>query len=120
MRNVLFLDDNENRIETAKNEYGIVGTSHVVITRTAQQTIDYLNKASFDLVSLDHDLGGETYVDSGREDCGMEVVRWIVANRPKITRFIIHSYNAPAAQEMVLKLRDAGYLAQHIPFSVVQ
>jgi len=61
---------------------------------------------------LDHDLGGETFVDSGREDTGMEVVRWLCQNQDSQDGLIfvrVHSHNAPAAHRMVFDLKRAGY-----------
>ena len=59
----------------------------------------------WDEVHLDHDLGGEVYVDVGRDDCGMEVVRWL-AREPRRhlrkARFTVHSHNMAAAFEMTL------------------
>ena len=70
---------------------------------------------------LDHDLGGEIYVDSGRPDCGMEVVRWLAAEpRAHIAQamFIIHTHNATAAKSMLQSLLDHGYQAVYRPFGV--
>ncbi len=75
----------------------------------------------WDEVHLDHDLGGEIYVDSSREDCGMEVVRWLCL-QPKepllATWFFVHSHNADAAVEMVQSLRRHGYQAVYRPFGI--
>lgn len=65
---------------------------------------------------LDHDLGGKVFVDSNREDCGMEVVRWIMRNRPFIGRVIVHSWNEPAARRMVADLRRRDYAVSYAPF----
>jgi hypothetical protein len=72
-----------------------------------------------DHLFLDHDLGGETWVDSGREDCGMEVVRYLCSNdfTERIKHIVVHSHNVSAAQEMYLKLKDANYNVQLVPFS---
>ncbi|UYN89915.1 MAG: hypothetical protein KIT08_01430 [Anaerolineales bacterium] len=118
MKWVLFLDDNEDRIEVAKRHFGKIGQSHLLIARTASQAIDFLAKATFDLVHLDHDLGGEVFVDSDREDCGMEVVRWMVENRPNVKEVVVHSWNIPAAGKMFAKLSQAGYAVKSEPFSV--
>ena len=59
-------------------------------------------RGAWDEVHLDHDLGGEIYVDSSRPDCGMEVVRWLCASRRdrfEKTLFIIHSHNAEAGAD---------------------
>lgn len=112
---ILFLDDSEERIETAVRHFR---DEEVCITRTASGAIDLLGQEiDFDLVMLDHDLGGEAFVSSGREDCGMEVVRWIVKNKPKIERIVVHSWNSPAAEGMVGTLRMAGYHVAYKPFS---
>lgn len=109
--NILFLDDNQNRIDVFKRYIPWATT-----TTTAQETINQLVDNTWDHVFLDHDLGGEVFVDSDREDTGMEVVRWIVANQPKVGRFVVHSLNQPAAREMTLKLVDAGYEVDQVGF----
>jgi CheY-like chemotaxis protein len=115
MRNVLFLDDSENRIEQAIKIFTRIEYD-ITVVRTAEETIKELFGKSWDVVSLDHDLGGQVYVNSNREDCGMEVVRWIKNNHPDVKKFIIHSWNIPAAREMMFTLRDCGYQANCYPF----
>ena len=61
---------------------------------------------------LDHDLGGEQYVDTNREDCGMEVVRQLHAKNIKQdarTLFVIHTLNSEVVPAMRDKLTAAGY-----------
>ena len=63
----------------------------------------------------------EIYVDPLRQDCGMEVVRWLCTSEQKQLRetwFIIHSHNCEAASDMVKHLRDSGYRAVYRPFGV--
>jgi hypothetical protein len=69
-----------------------------------------------DALFLDHDLGGEVYVDSSRKDCGMEVVRFIVENKPKVSQIIVHTLNQNAGINMTNQLRNAGYEVKYIPF----
>lgn len=103
--NILFLDDNDERIKGANKAYNGTNSGNILFTtKTAQGAIDAMKNNSFDLVHLDHDLGGEVYVDSSREDCGMEVVRWIIQNNPDIKVISIHSWNEPASLEMMLRL----------------
>lgn len=105
MSRVLFLDDN--------NERGIAFLADhpgALWLKTAAGTIEALaNGERWDLVSLDHDLGDQVFVDSNRPGCGMEVVRWIIANRPEIDRIVVHSWNYPAASRMTADLQRAGY-----------
>ena len=112
---ILFLDDSEDRIETFKKH---INTASIV--RTADECINKLKKQKWDYVFLDHDLGGEVHVDSDREDCGMEVVRWAVENKPIVEGFIIHSLNHIASRSMKEALRKAGYKALPIPFSLLK
>lgn len=95
----LFLDDNKERTKTFLRS---VPSSDTALT--AKECIEKLKEEEYDCVFLDHDLGGEIYVESEREDCGMEVVRWIVENSPKIKKIVIHTCNTPAATEMYNKL----------------
>jgi CheY-like chemotaxis protein len=119
MKNVLFLDDSENRIGYAVVIFQTLGYEFTIV-KTAEQAIKKLFEKDWDVVMLDHDLGGEVYVDSGREDCGMEVVRWIRNNHPNVRKFIIHSWNVPAGSTMTYALRNCGYVAVYCPFDTVE
>lgn len=112
-RRILFLDDDIRRAEIF---LAICPTA--VWVETAQACIDRLADP-WDEVHLDHDLGGERYVDVNREDCGMEVVRWLCAEeRPHLSeaRFFIHSHHLAAASLMVQCLLQEGYAAEFRPF----
>lgn len=124
MANILFLDDDSNR----RNRFTRRMIGHIVTTvETANDCIDcfhgsLLQNKPFDLVCLDHDLGGEQYVDSLREDTGMEVVRWLcrvpLLTIPMVTRvpILVHSFNIPAATSMVHTLLSNGYQSKHSLF----
>lgn len=105
-RRILFLDDNYARGQSFLAMY-----PDAIWVQYADECIELLAQ-SWDEVWLDHDLGGETFVDSRREDCGMAVVRHVSENQPehlRSTRFIIHSHNDDAAPLMVEALQSAGY-----------
>ena len=68
----------------------------------------------YDLICLDHDLGGRQMVDSDEEETGAAFVRWMTqAFSPeelsRETEIIIHSYNYEGAREMARLLREAGF-----------
>lgn len=112
-RRVLFLDDDIRRAEVF-----LALRPEAVWVETAQACIDRLAEP-WDEVHLDHDLGGERYVDVNRDDCGMEVVRWLCARpRPHLAgaRFFIHSHHLAAASLMVQCLLRADYAAEFRPF----
>lgn len=116
----IFLDDSPDRTRKFRS---IVPSAHCV--EKAIHVIALLHAAEqkkeiVDWLFLDHDLGGETWVDSSRADCGMEVVRYLCreaeAFKPLVKRIVVHSHNVSAADEMEAKLKDAGYRVLRVPF----
>ncbi len=112
---VLFLDDDRRRADVF-----LALCPAAVWVETAEDCITRLVE-SWDEVHLDHDLGGEQFVDVNRDDCGMAVVRWLCAeprSQLRNTRFFIHSYNIAAASLMVQCLIQASYTAEFRPFGL--
>jgi DNA-binding NarL/FixJ family response regulator len=105
--NILFLDDDPNRHAYFYAEFSDWAT----MCHTAQECIDHLARQDWDIVCLDHDLGGEVFVGSDGKNTGMEVIRWIEKNNPKVKVFIVHSWNAPAGASMMLALSFMNYPA---------
>tara|TARA_Y100000310_G_scaffold328692_1_gene397231 strand:- start:2526 stop:2897 length:372 start_codon:yes stop_codon:yes gene_type:complete len=110
--NIFFLDDDKTRIEVFS-----ALCPDAIIAETAPEAISTIENKSWDICFLDHDLGGEQFVESGREDTGAGVARWIVENKPKIDLIIVHSYNPDGAENMRSLLSQAGYNVKKIPFS---
>jgi hypothetical protein len=111
---ILFLDDDPKRASAFAEDW-----PEAVWVTTAEDCLRRLEEP-WDEVHLDHDLGGETYVDHDRDDCGMAVVRWLCeAPRDHLqgTRFIIHTHNENAACAMALHLEVTGYHVKRRPFS---
>jgi CheY-like chemotaxis protein len=112
---VLFLDDDHMRIDAIRARLASV-PCELTVVETADECIARLRANQYDLVMLDHDLGGETFCDSSREDCGMEVVRWLKGNRGAHKFFMVHTMNAVAAAAMYLELNAMGYPVEQAPF----
>lgn len=112
-RRILFLDDDHRRADVFLKR-----CPEAVWVLTAGDCIVRLVE-TWDEVHLDHDLGGEKFVDVNRDDCGMAVVRWLCAEdrrNLRNARFFIHSYNFGAASLMVECLLQNGYTAEFRPF----
>lgn len=111
---IIFLDDSDSRCAAFRSK---VPPSDIV--HTAAECIALI-KASPDIswLFLDHDLGGEVLVNSDREDCGMEVVRFLCENdrSATITNIVVHSHNIVAAEQMHEKLIRAGYNSKLLSF----
>lgn len=112
---ILFLDDSIPRQAIFRSEI-----PSATIVDTAPKTIQKLEDQNWHFVFLDHDLNGEHYVDSERKDCGMEVVRWIKENKPKIDKIVCHSLNEKARKIMVTELKEAAYDAVELPFILLK
>ena len=109
---ILFLDDDPKRLYTFQSNI-----PSAELAATAEEMINLLMEFTpVDCLLLDHDLGGNIFVDSAEKNTGMEVVRWIKEHTPKIDRIIVHSLNVEAAHDMVKELSDAGYETSYIPF----
>jgi ActR/RegA family two-component response regulator len=114
---ILFLDDSPDR--TKRFCYSCPSS---FCAETAQEMIELFKKNAdqiIEYVFLDHDLGSKTFVSSAEADTGMEVVRWIVQNRPKIKQIVVHTMNSVAGPEMVKKLQNIGYSVQLVPFHLL-
>jgi len=108
---VLILEDDLERMKYFKTSLGPV---YVEITHveTAQECIEEMQKNKFDWIFLDHDLGGEIFVDTENKNTGSEVARWMSDNWDRFTdsEIIIHSYNQPAARIMQGYIPGASYV----------
>ncbi len=109
---ILILEDNQDRIVKFRAMY-----PESIIVQEAHRAIECLSqdKTVWNWVSLDHDLKGELFVDSNRSDCGMEVVRWIVKNRPSVYKITIHSRNRHGSRIMYDTLKGL-YTVERKPF----
>lgn len=115
MRRRLFLDDDPARAAVFLAQH-----PQAVWVQTVPECLAELT-GRWDEIHLDHDLGGEHFVDSGREDCGMEVVRWLTREprrHLRRARFTVHSHNMVAAYEMTFRLQLAGFRVQARPFGL--
>lgn len=101
---VLILEDNDDRIKIFKRLF-----LNADIVKTAKEAIDLVAKNKYDIIFLDHDLGGEVYVDSEHENTGYQVAKFIMYedNPNKITEVIVHSMNWWGANNIKTVIRHA-------------
>lgn len=104
---VLILEDDPHRNERFEAVCKAGGYEYV-LTDTATACIEEMEKHDYDLLFLDHDLGGMAFVDPKFQNTGSGVVRWMVENALDIPT-IIHSMNAPAAIRMEQDLHAAHF-----------
>ena len=69
-------------------------------------------KINPEVVFLDHDLGGQTFVDSEEEETGVQMARWIRENDKDFRErnFIVHSANPGGAENIKNELEGYAYV----------
>lgn len=114
---ILFLDDNEKRRQAFKqNSIGCV----VDFACNADEALAFLlGEQTYDLIMLDHDLGGPMEEGLLLEDAkdGRYVVKGLVDSKKHLdTTIVVHSLNGAGAEVMLFHLVLAGYEAHYLPF----
>jgi len=106
---ILILEDNLERQEQFKNN---LIKHDVELADSAKDTINLLTNEKWDVLFIDHDLGGQVYVPSG-ENTGYEVAKFLEANKQHMPKnIIVHSLNSVGAKNILAALPNAI----HIPF----
>lgn len=116
---VLFLDDSPERAKAAK---AALLCTHVT---TAKACIGRLSDIEeWDVLYLDHDLGGDPIEEPSTRDAngdtGMSVVLYLLTagrQHRKRMRVVVHSLNGPAAERMFIHLKGAGFQVERVPFT---
>lgn len=93
--NIFVLEDNGDRSNAFLTNFV---DHYVTICNNASKAIEILTTDdSYDVIFLDHDLGGQVYVSSERDDTGAGVCRNVVFKNKLIA---IHSHNHIGARVM--------------------
>jgi len=101
---IFFLDDDPDRVLAFRNA---VCDHNLIVATTAQEAIEIINDQTFDLLSLDHDLGGKVYCPSDALSgfALVEVILELPVNKlPK--HVIIHTRNQCGAANMLIPLME--------------
>lgn len=71
----------------------------------------------YDLILLDHDLGGQVYVNSDEEETGFQFVKHL-GKRPESwdPPVVVHSWNPEGAKNMQKLLEENGWSVYLSPF----
>lgn len=99
---ILFLDDNGMRRDLFA-EVLVKKNQGFTYCETAKEACNKLRKERFDVIFLDHDLGGEWFAPSD-ENSGYAVAKFISELPIAQGQVIVHSYNNAGAQNMLAVL----------------
>lgn len=109
MRVFILEDDFERNLSFGQALRVLKGSGHDVTIKTNVKEAIRVFQPPYDLILLDHDLGGEQMVDSRNINTGAEFCRWLVLTHPDLdSRIIVHSYNPDGAKYMMETLRELG------------
>jgi len=96
----------EDDLERIKWFYGRLKDDEVVIVNNAAIAKSILHSVKFNMIFLDHDLGGEAFVDSEHPNTGWQVAKEIPHTPNRETNILIHSWNTVAAKRMKTFLKE--------------
>jgi CheY-like chemotaxis protein len=95
---VLILEDDKERHRQFKQRMLEIGASYDLV-ENADEAINLLKTKKYDIIFLDHDLGGEVYVSENNKNTGSEVARYLNKNMVE-SIVIIHSLNPIGSEYM--------------------
>lgn len=102
---VFILEDNKCRMTKFRSE--LIG-HQVDHAKTVQDGTSLVMANKYDLIFLDHDLGGEEMVDSANSNTGYQLAEFIASFTPnKETPCVVHSCNPGGANNITRALPHA-------------
>lgn len=116
MARVFILEDDPIRIEQFR-EAGL--SQELTVAESVDEAKQVYIPGSYDLLLLDHDLGGQQMVESENPNTGAEFCKWVVEAEKGIENdpvVVVHSYNPQGAQTMRNTLYDDGWMVVINPF----
>jgi len=113
---ILFLDDDLKRHKAFSMQ--TIGCNVKYVMTAKECMLALFNDEPYDLVCLDHDLGGKTFQEE-KSNSGTEVAEFIRLKLPQKQypkKIIVHSWNPQGAQRMMRELILAGIESKYLPF----
>lgn len=104
---VFILEDDQTRV--TKFRQNLIG-HEIFVTDNVKTAKIMLTNNQFEIIFLDHDLGGEVFVNSNFPNTGYQLAKWIVDNNIKYNRLIVHSLNSVGANNIKSIIPDADLI----------
>lgn len=113
---ILVLEDMSARIEYFKDRLKGHDVYYFDTAEDAIQALSLIKDKPWDMIFLDHDLGGRVFVSSSDPNTGYAVAEYISNNDIDAKQIIIHSLNPAGAQRMKAVLPQANV----IPYTMLR
>lgn len=111
---ILILEDNPNRMLVFRTHLKDHEIDHF---ETAWLANEALKKNIYDIIYLDHDLGGQVYVDYDTiNGTGTDTALVIPKTENRNARIVIHTHNPAGAQRMINIFKNNKIDHAYIPF----
>jgi hypothetical protein len=116
---VFILEDDLNRMETFNKVLKDHRICHAETVEDAKVLFE--KEQPFDLILLDHDLGGEMFVNSDLPNTGFQFTKFLAERKASVSKsqIIFHTMNRPGAEKMYYYLRDREIKGFMIPFPIL-
>ena len=101
---VFVLEDMQDRQEAFREKFK--GYEKLTICDNVDDSKQILLDDYYDLICLDHDLGGEAFIDSNYYNTGYTLAKFILENNIK-SKVVIHSLNPVGAKNIKFILPKA-------------
>lgn len=105
MAKILILEDDMNRMKQFKVKFRGHSIYHF---DNANEAIEELKRTKFDLICLDHDLGGKQ-MEWDEDNNGMMVAEYLKEN-PQECKTVVHSFNNIRGPLMADIITNAVYI----------
>ncbi len=102
------LEDHPYRVEAFK---AVLHGHDVTYAIDVREGIDTF-VPPYDVILLDHDLGGEELVNSEEPNTGYQFAKWLVEHQSRLKGsacVIVHSWNGPGADDIAWLLMGDGW-----------
>ena len=96
---ILIIEDDHRRIRWFNNQ--LTGHCDLDVFENAELGIKAVKENKYDIIFLDHDLGGRIFVPSDDPNTGYQVAKTLKESLNKDTRVIVHSFNPEGVDKIV-------------------
>jgi len=110
---IFILEDDAKRTEWFNKKFI---QNEVIVSDNVKDALAILESNDFDIFFLDHDLGGQVYVDSGEFNTGNTISKYLSENMRKQAPVVVHSWNAEGARSMLNNLLSKKIRCVYTPF----
>ena len=106
---ILILEDDEERIkfftQLLSKDHTLFFARHVWEAKNI-----FEKEQPFDMMFLDHDLGGRAFVDPAEEDTGSGFARYLTKKDLSKTTVVTHTFNSEGARSIQSILKNVKYI----------